>query len=153
MRGVRLGVAALACAAICAVPAAAAAQPPAGAAEKGRTSLRIVTKSQKKLIRKGAVVKVTSTRKRVKLRLRSSTFDNQRLTALAPIKRVRLRKHGKTTKRKVKIRLSASAREALRSCEPRELQVTARGSKITIPMSTTSPTAGYSTGCPRLVWP
>ena len=123
-----------------AVLAAEASAAPPGSVEKGRTSLRIVTKSQKKLLRKGAIVKVVSTRKKVKLRLRSSTFDDARLTPLARTKRVRLRKHGKTTKKKVKIKLSPSAKAALQSCEAREIQVSARGSKITVPMTRDTPT-------------
>ena len=101
-------------------------------AERGKTSLKIVTKSQKKLIRKGAIISVVSTRKKVKLRLRSSTFDNPRLTSLARPKKVKFK--GKGKRKKVRIRLSATAREALQDAEPRELQVSARGSKITVPM-------------------
>ncbi len=121
-------------AALCLLVAAAATASAADAtpAKRGKTSLKIVTKSQKKLIRKGAIISVVSTRKKVKLRLRSSTFDNPQLTALARPKKVKFK--GKGKRKKVRIRLSATAREALQSCEPRELQVSARGSKITVPM-------------------
>ena len=107
------------------------------AARQGRTSLRIVTKSQRKIVRGKLIVKVNSTRKKVKLRARSSTFDSPRLEPLARPVRVKMR--GKR-KRTVKIRLSRSVRNALQSCEVRELQVSARKSKITAPMIRDTPT-------------
>lgn len=129
-----LAVAALVCALLLAglaETAAASTAAPPGSAEKGRTSLRIVTKSQKKILKKGVVIGVTSTRKKVKLRLRSSTFDQPRLTSLARPEKVKLKKKNRKT---VRIRLSKSARAAIQSCEPRELQVSSRKSKITVPM-------------------
>ncbi|MFN8151478.1 MAG: hypothetical protein U0R24_10200 [Solirubrobacterales bacterium] len=119
-----------------ATAAAASEQDGDAAARQGRTSLRIVSKSQAKLVRGKLVVKVNSTRKKVKLRARSSTFDSPQLTPLARPVRVKMRDK---RKRKVKIKLSAAARQAVQSCEVREIEVSARRSKIATPMIRNTP--------------
>lgn len=99
------------------------------ALKQGKTSLKIVSKGQREILKKGLVVKVGSTRKKVKLKARSSTFDAPRKVALARPKKVKIPKSGK---KRVKLRLSKANRKAITSCEAREIQVSARKSKTTV---------------------
>lgn len=102
-----------------------------GSLERGRarTSLKIAARSQTALLEHGLVVNVRSTRKRVKLRVGSSTFDRPRMTALAKPRKVKLPKSGSKT---VRLRLSKGSRAAIRRCEAREIQVRALHSKTTV---------------------
>jgi hypothetical protein len=110
--------------------ASASAATAEGGHDRGTTSLKVVTKSQKKILRKRALlVRVKSTRsRRLKLRARSSTFDAPGLTKLAKPTRVKLPKSGRKT---VKLRLNATSRQAIAQCEGREIQVSTRHSKTT----------------------
>jgi hypothetical protein len=109
----------------------AVATVPAGAAGgKGKTSLKVLTKGQKKILRKHALkVKVRSTRSnKLKLRVRTSTFDAPRLAKLAKPAKVKL---PKSNKRKVKVKLTKAGQQAIASCEAREIQISAKHSKTT----------------------
>jgi hypothetical protein len=104
-----------------------------GKLSKGRTHLRILGRSQKKILKKGAIkVRVSSTRSRkLKLKARSSTFDHPKLTPIARPKKVKLPKSGKEA---VKLRLTRKGEKQLAACELRDIQVTAPHSKETVPM-------------------
>lgn len=126
-----------------AAAASAAASSPSSAASaaagerakpsEGRTNLKILGRGQKKILRKKAItVRIKSTRSRkLRIRARTSTFDDRRLRPLTRPKRVKLPRSGKAV---VKLRLSKRSRKKIASCEIRDLQVVAPRSKTTVPM-------------------
>ena len=95
---------------------------PAGAAGR-RLKLEIVNKGQRQLLEHGLRVKVRSAKPgRLKLRATSTTFDDGE-QKLAKKRKARI---GASGKAKVKLRLTAAAAEAIRSCSGRTLSVVAR---------------------------
>ena len=111
--------------------AAGSASPAKAGKDKGKTSLKVLTKGQTKILEKKALkVKVKSTRSgKLRLKTRSSTFDHPHKFKVAKTKKVKLRKHG--TKRTVKLKLTKRGRRVIGSCEAREIQVKVRHSKTT----------------------
>lgn len=110
-------------------PAAEGTASPAAAAAKRRrprrNRVRIVSKGQHRILKKGLVrVKVIRRKRgRVKVRGKSRTFDHPRSRRLTRSKRVRFRRPGRKV---VKLRLTRRGRRQVRSCEARTLRVIAK---------------------------
>jgi hypothetical protein len=116
-------------AAVLAAPAAPAAgsggPPEAGsAAKRPGPSIRLVTRSQRAILRAGALrVRVRSRRRGgLVLRVLSSTFDEPRLSRLTRRRKLRLRRGGR---RVVHLKLTRAGRRAIASCAARRLTVRA----------------------------
>ena len=127
-------LAALLAVALCATFASSAlAADGTSAAAKKKVSLKIKSKSQKDILKKGVKVKVTGKKakpgkkaKKLKLELASSTFDRSKFKSLGKTKKVKLNKKGKAT---VSLKLSSDGESQVETCQGRTIQVTAKGVK------------------------
>ncbi len=111
--------------AIVAVTAFAASSPAAAGSPEAakKATLKLETKGQRQILRKGGLkVKVKGLEKdKVKVKARSTTFDQQQPRKLARAARV---KPGHPS---ALLRLTSAAKEAIRSCEARKIQISAKG--------------------------
>ena len=97
--------------------------PTASAANAGPAQVRLLNRGQRSLLRRGARVELAASdqgRHRVRLRLRSRTFDHPRLAPLTEAKRVRLPAAGT---RRVRLALTDAGRTAVARCGARVLRV------------------------------
>ncbi len=95
------------------------AAPSAGAK---KATLKLKSDSQSKILKKGVRVKVKGLKKgKVKVKAKSSTFDQQKLLKFAKAKKV---KAGK--KKTVRLRLTAKGRQRITSCQGRKMVISAK---------------------------
>lgn len=91
-----------------------------------KASVKILSGSQKDILKKGLPVKVSGSAKKVKVKAESSTFDSPKFSKLAKSAKVKL---GGSGSKKVNLKLSKKGRAAIASCEARSLRVSVKGSK------------------------
>ncbi len=85
-----------------------------------KATVKILSASQKEILRHGLRVKVKGSAKKVKVIAKSNTFDSPHYTKLTKPKKVKL---GRASSRRVKLKLSKSGRKAVKGCESRSLRV------------------------------
>ena len=119
-----------------------------GVAKKAKVKLKVSGKGQEALLGKGLKVKVSvKSKKKVKTKVAatSTTFDDPAAKPLVKTKKVTLkpkkkkggkggkggkgRRGGKTLKKSVTLKLTAAGKDAVASCEARDITVTAGKSK------------------------
>jgi hypothetical protein len=100
----------------------------ADAAKKGKGKV-VVTNSQKKIVKKKAIPVTVKKLERgsVKLKAKSSTFDEPKFKKLA--KPTKVKTKGNRAKATVMLKLTGKARKRVKSCEAREIKVSGRGVK------------------------
>jgi hypothetical protein len=106
---------------------AAGAQTPVAAK---KVTLKIATKGQKQILKKKAIkVKVKGLASgKLKLKGKSRTFDDPKYRKLTKKKTVRAPK-GKKSKASAKLKLTKAGKQAIKSCEAREIKVSGSGAK------------------------
>lgn len=85
-----------------------------------KTTVKILSASQKDILKHGLRVKVKGSARKVKVTAKSNTFDSSHYSKLTKPKKVKL---GRSGSKRVKLKLLKSGRKAVKSCEARSLRV------------------------------